>query len=292
MRPISLLACAALLLGAAASALGGETYNLNADWRFSWAKETIPLKQALASMEKGGIAVSDPSYDDNGWETVSLPHPVNAHDSFDNHAVDPGESNFRRGVMIYRKRFTIPVPAKAFLTFETVRQTVYLWVNGKFAGYYEAGIAPCAFDVTALLKAGENVICVATDNCAARGTRIFTRETIPGHEPGDMSGASYQWNTTDFNEVQGGLVGNVSLVVKPSKTYLTLPYYNNLKTVDTYVTAKDFDFVNGEATICVKSEVRNESGKTVKARLAVEVREAAGTTGTTGTTGTSGTMIT
>ena len=58
-----------------------------------------------------------------------------------------------------------------------------------------------------------------------------------------MTGAAYQWNTTDFNEVQGGLVGNVSLITKTSKTYLTLPYYNNLKTIGTYVTAKDFDFV-------------------------------------------------
>ena len=139
-----------------------------------------------------------------------------------------------------------------------MRQTIYVWVNGKFAGYYEAGITPTAFDVTALVRQGENVVCVATDNCAARGTKTFTHETIPGHEPGDMSGAAYQWNTTDFNEVQGGLVGNVSLVVKPSKTYLTLPYYNNLKTVGTYVTAKDFDFEKGEATICVKTEVRNE----------------------------------
>ena len=293
MRPFTSLACTALLVGAV-SALGGEPLNLNADWRFSWAKETIPLKHALASMEKGGVAVTAPSYDDGGWERVSLPHPVNAHDSFDNHAVDPGESNFRRGVMFYRKRFnwgtrngeTASAKAmadkrgmgKVFLTFETVRQTVYLWVNGTFAGYYEAGIAPCAFDVTALVKAGDNVVCVATDNCAARGTKVFTHETVPGHDPGDMSGAPYQWNTTDFNEVQGGLVGNVSLVVKPSKTYLTLPYYNNLKTVGTYVTAKDFDFEKGEATICVNAEVRNESGKAVKAKVKVSLRDAASLT--------------
>ena len=273
-----------------------ETHNLNADWRFSWAKETIPLKQALASMEKDGVAVSQPAYDDRGWEVVSLPHPVNAHDSFDNPAVDAGEAAFRRGVMIYRKRFDWGTGngewgmGKAFLAFETVRQTVYLWVNGRFAGYYEAGIAPCAFDVTELLKKGENVICVATDNCAARGTKVFTHETIPGHDPGDMSGAAYQWNTTDFNEVQGGLVGNVSLITKTSKTYLTLPYYNNLKTVGTYVTAKDFDFVKGEATICIKAEVRNEDvsrrdAKSRKVKVEVKVKDAA-TGGTIGTGGT------
>jgi len=259
-------------------ASSGETLNLNADWRFSWANDTIPLKKAMASVERDGVAVSDPAYADGSWESVSLPHPVNAHDTFDEHAVDPGEATFKRGVMFYRKRFDLSaVPAgKAFLTFDTVRQTIYVWVNGKFAGYYEAGIAPTAYDVTPLLKEGENVLCVATDNTAMRGTKLFVKETVPDgtHEPGDMSGQAWQWNTTDFNEVQGGLVGNVALVVKPAKTYLTLPYYNNLKTVGTYVTAKDFDFEKGSATICVKAEVRNESGKEVKAKVKVSVRDA------------------
>ncbi len=269
-----LLASLAALISSVSAASG--VYSLNADWRFTKAPKTIPLSQAKASVETNGVKVEDPAFDDSAWEAVSVPHPINAHDSFDDRAVDAGEASFWRGMAFYRKRFALDAApkGKAFITFETVRQSVYLWVNGKFAGYYEAGIAPCAFDVTALLKAGENVLCVATDNCAARGSKIFTHETIPGHGPGDMSGAAYQWNTTDFNEVQGGLVGNVSLVDKDSKTYLTLPYYNNLKTVGTYVTAKDFDFEKGEATICVKAEVRNESGKEVKVKVRVSVREA------------------
>ena len=275
-----------------ACAQAGNALNLNSDWWFSWTKAPLPLSNCVKSMEASGVAVFATEYDDSAWEQVSIPHPVNAHDTFDEHAVDPGEASFRRDMMFYRKRFVLPPfpEGKAFLTFETVRQTVYVWVNGKFAGYYEAGIAPCAFDVTELLKDGENVVCVATDNTAMRGSKYFNKETIPGHEPGDGSGQCWQWNTTDFNEVQGGLVGNVSLVVKPTKTYLTLPYYNNLKTVGTYVTAKDFDFENGTATICVKAEVRNEDSSRRDAeaqrfKIKVEVNEA-GTTGTTGTVGT------
>ena len=264
MKKISTVACVFLLMAACAQA--GNALNLNSDWRFSWTKAPLPLSNCVKSMEASGVAVFAAEYDDSAWEQVSIPHPVNAHDTFDEHAVDPGEASFRRDMMFYRKRFALPGgtgngewgTGKAFLTFETVRQTVYVWINGTFAGYYEAGIAPCAFDVTELLKDGENVVCVATDNTAMRGSKYFNKETIPGHEPGDGSGQCWQWNTTDFNEVQGGLVGNVSLVVKPTKTYLTLPYYNNLKTVGTYVTAKDFDFEKGTATICVKAEVRNE----------------------------------
>ena len=302
MKNILTFACAVFACVAGAFGLNAEdVLNLNADWRFSWTKAPLPLSNCVKSMEAGGTSVFAPQYDDSAWEHVSIPHPVNAHDTFDEHAVDPGEASFRRDMMFYRKRFVFSEGSavakamadktgKAFLTFETVRQTVYVWVNGKFAGYYEAGIAPCAFDVTELLKDGENVVCVATDNTAMRGSKYFNKETIPGRDPGDGSGQCWQWNTTDFNEVQGGLVGNVSLVVKPTKTYFTLPYYNNLKTVGTYVTAKDFDFEKGSATICVKAEVRNEDAsrrddEVRRFKIKFEVREAR-TTETTGTDGT------
>ena len=281
MKIQSAIAVAIAALGLAASS-AGAVYSLNADWRFIKAPKTIPLAQAKASVETAGVKVEEAGYDDSAWEAVSVPHPINAHDSFDDRAVDAGEASFWRGMAFYRKRFALPAgtgngewgTGKAFIAFETVRQSVYLWVNGSFVGYYEAGIAPCAFDVTPLLKTGENLICVATDNCAARGAKLFMHETIPGHAPGDMSGAAYQWNTADFNEVQGGLVGTVSLVLKPSKTYLTLPYYNNLKTVGTYVTAADFDFAKGAATICVRAEVRNEDtsrGDAEARRLGIRV---------------------
>ena len=245
-----------------------QTFSLNADWRFAKAPQTIPLAQAKASVETAGVKVESAAFDDSAWEVVSVPHAINALDSFDNRAVDEGEASLWRGMAFYRKRFALPrmenvkwkmenEERKFFISFETVRQTIYVWVNGQMVGYYEAGIAPVCFDVTDFVKAGENLLVVATDNCAARGTKLFTLETMPGHEPGDMSGRGYQWNTTDFNEVQGGLVGNATLHVKP-KTYLTLPYYNNLKTVGTYVTAKDFDLASGSATVVVKAEVRSE----------------------------------
>lgn len=275
-----LVAVAVSLLGVfAAWGIEKGEYNLNADWRFSWTKAPLPLSNCVKSMEKSGVAVTSPGYDDSDWEAVSLPHPVNAHDSFAHRAVDAGDVGQKRDMMFYRKRFTLDaVPAgKAFLTFETVRQTIYVYVNGKMAGYYEAGIAPTAYDVTALLKAGENTLVVATDNTAMRGTKYFHNETIPdgNHEIGDGSGQNWQWNTTDFNEIQGGLVGNVKLVVKPAKAYLTLPYYNNLKTQGAYVTAKDFDFAAGSATVIVKAEVRNETGREINARVVFSIADAA-----------------
>lgn len=266
---------AALSILAGATALA-ETHSLNTDWTFVKSPETIPLARAKAAVETSGVKVEDPAFDDSGWEKVSLPHAINAHDTFDGRAVDAGEGSFWRGMAFYRKRFSLPAPReKTFISFETVRQTIYVWLNGSFAGYYEAGIAPACFDVSKLVRKGENVLCVATDNCAARGTKVVAVETIPGHTPGDMSGAGYQWNSTDFNEVQGGLTGSVRIHEK-GPVYLTLPYYNNLKTTGVYISASDFDFEKGAATIAVAAEVRNESATALKgATVRVKVADAA-----------------
>ncbi len=250
--------------------------SLDIGWTFAKSPKTIPLAEAKAALEGAGEKVENPSFDDSDWERVSVPHAINAHDSFDSRAVDAGEGSFWRGMAFYRKRFSlVSKPEKAFISFESVRQSVYLWVNGEFAGYYEAGIAPIAFDVTKFLESGENLLSVATDNCAARGTKVFTRETIPGHTPGDMSGSPYQWNTTDFNEVQGGLTGHVTLHLK-KKAYLTLPYYNNLKTTGAYISASSFDFAHGKAKISVEAEVRNESGESIEAAVRVVLKETSG----------------
>jgi hypothetical protein len=96
---------AALMLSVSAA---GAVYSLNADWRFMKAPKTIPLAQAKSSVETNGVKVEDPAFDDSTWEAVSVPHPINAHDSFDDRAVDAGEASFWRGMAFYRKRFALP----------------------------------------------------------------------------------------------------------------------------------------------------------------------------------------
>ena len=269
-RMFAVMLCAALCLCGtflyANDARPGYAWNLgmNVDWKFSKAKgATFPLADALKGMEKDGKQFYDVDYDDADWQTVSVPHAVNADDSFDSLIADSGEQDLYRGFMFYRKKIRIESyyreVKKYFLEFESVRQTIYLYVNGKFAGYYEAGIAPAGFDITPWIRKGENLIAVATDNTSSRGMTSYVHETRPGHTPGDNSGEGFQWNQKDFNPVQGGITGNVTLHMKPS-IYFTLPLYNNLKTVGTYITASDFDFEEKSAVITVRAEVRNESG--------------------------------
>ena len=228
-------------------------YNLNFDWKFKKANIPFPL---AAATEEG---IFTPSYNDTAWETVSVPHCPNAEDSFDSLIRDSGEATVYRGFMFYRKHFTLTdIEAKKYiLEFEAVRQTVYLYVNSAFVGYYEAGVAPIGFDITAFVREGDNLISLATDNAAYRECEFVSIETVPGNTPGDLSGVRHQWNQKDFNEVQGGLTGNVNLYVKPL-IYQTLPLYNNLKTKGTYIYPSDFDFTKNSATINIEAEVRNE----------------------------------
>ncbi len=253
-------------------------YNMNYGWKFKKVN-AFPLSQALETVKFKNRNFYDPKFSDRLWETVSVPHAVNAEDSFDNAIVDAGEQGLFRGFMFYRKKVTVPesdAGKKFFLEFEAVRQSVYVYVNGKSAGFYEAGVTAVGFDITRFIEPGkENLIAVATDNAASRGASFQTQETQPGHTPGDLSGSGYQWNTKDFNEGKGGITGNVILHARAS-IYQTLPLYSNLKTTGTYITAAHFDFANSSAIISVDAEVRNESKKARKITLVATVEDSDG----------------
>ena len=246
------------------------TYNMNIDWKYKRADDsaTFPLAAASAAIAKDGKQFYDVDYDDSDWETVSVPHAVNAEDSFDEAGVDKGEKNLYMGFMFYRKEMTIPASdagKKLILEVEAIRQSIYLYVNGSLVGFYEAGVAPTGFDITDYVIPGEKaVIAIATDNTTS------TRETIQGHSVGDQSGSGYQWNTRDFNEIQGGLTGNVILYAK-NKIYQTLPLYNNLKTTGNYIYGSNFDFRENSADITVEAEVRNETAEAKDITLEVNV---------------------
>lgn len=254
----------------------GSVYNLNIDWKAKRPEVAFPLADALASEVRDGKNFYDIGYDDSAWENVSIPHPINAEDSFDNLIADAGEASLYRGFTFYRKEFVLPgkeLCHKVIAEFESVRQSIYLYLNGQFVGYYEAGTAPIGFDITAFVKAGEvNILAAATENTAYRGAAFVMKETIAGNTPGDQSGVGYQWNQKDFNEVQGGICGNVNLYTSPL-LYQTRPLYNNLKTTGNYIYADDFDIKSKTARINVRAEIRNETGSDKSASLDVYIVE-------------------
>lgn len=251
-----------------------EVYNMNIDWKYKKPETTFPLQNSISSVAKNGKQFYDADYDDSDWETVSVPHQVNASDSFSTLGSNQGDTGQYRGIVFYRKHFTVPADAagkKLFVEFEGMYNAAYVWVNGQKAGYYEGAVAPFGFDITKYVTAGqEAVIALANDSTCGRGMSDYYAETIPGSEWGSNGGQHFEWNTHEFTPTQAGLVYNVNLYIK-SQVYQTLPLYDNLKTTGTYIYADNFDIRGKKATINVKAEVRNETAKDEKLTLQVDI---------------------
>ena len=85
----------------------------------------------------------------------------------------PGDWNTQRdelyyyeGTVWYRKRFQFQVKEnkRIFLYFGAVNYEAIVFVNGKEIGQHVGGFTPFNFEVTGLLKSGENSVVVKVDN--------------------------------------------------------------------------------------------------------------------------------
>lgn len=258
-----------------------QVYNMNIDWLYKKPSDNaiVPLNGAMADVAKNGKQFYEVSYDDTDWETVSVPHQVNASDSFTSLGSNQGDGGQYRGIVFYRKHFTAPEGSagkKFIIEFEGMDCACYLWVNGQPAGYYEAGINAFGFDISQYINAtGDNVIALANDSTTARGNIMgnnnnYYKETKPGSAWNSSDGQGYEWNSHEFRTTQAGLAYNVNLHVK-NQIYQTLPIYDNLKTAGTYIYADNFDIRGKKATIHVDAEVRNETKADANLTLQVDI---------------------
>jgi beta-galactosidase len=206
-------------------------YNFNADWK------------VLVGDPAGAEAAS---FADQSWKKVTLPYAWNEDAAFKKDIVD-----HPTGIAWYRKRFKLPASAKGqkvFLEFEGVRQAGEFYLNGVKIGLHENGAMAFGFDVTDVVKTGneENVLAVRTDN------DWNYREKATNQK--------YQWEDKNFNANYGGINKNVYLHVTP-KLYQTLPLFSNLGTTGVYVYASDFNIKGKSATVNAESQVKNETSQ-------------------------------
>ncbi len=91
-------------------------------------------------------------YDPPHYTNITYPFPA-----------DPPHIPEKNPCGVYRRKFFwVPTEGKdAILTFEGVDSCMYVFVNGKFAGYSQVSHSTSEFDITALLRDGENTIEVA-----------------------------------------------------------------------------------------------------------------------------------
>jgi beta-galactosidase len=206
-------------------------YNFNSDWKF--------LKANPDGAELRG-------YDDSSWGTVSCPHTFNDVDTFDDlsEGRHNGEANQWRGTVWYRKHFRLPgseAGKKVFIEFESVRQIADVYINGVYLGQNQTGFIPFGYDLTPHLQFGDvdNVIAVRVNN--DRGDHF--RKNFP-----------LEWNHEHWHPTHGGIYRNVYLHTM-DPLHITLPLYDNLETVGTYLYTENV--TESKADVTLQAEVMN-----------------------------------
>ncbi|MBQ2781164.1 MAG: beta-galactosidase subunit alpha, partial [Clostridia bacterium] len=131
--------------------------SLNGDYRFFYAEEDLLVNWA------------DPALADAEWDTLPVPSMWQYHGygkpeypnvcySF---AFMPPYVKKQNPVGYYRKRFVVDNPAaKSILHFGGVDNAFYVYLNGQFVGFSKGSRIPAEFDVSALVKQGENLLAV------------------------------------------------------------------------------------------------------------------------------------
>ncbi|WP_089382867.1 glycoside hydrolase family 2 protein [Lutibacter agarilyticus] len=215
-------------------------YNFNPEWKF--IQENPENAQEVA-------------FDDASWSTVSAPHTFNDVDTFDDLSIGghKGEKNQWRGTVWYRKHFKLPIVdsgKKVYIEFESVRQIADVYVNGHFLGQNQTGFIPFGFDLTPYLKFGseENIIAVKVNN--DRNSDNF-RDNDP-----------LVWNHEHWHPTHGGIYRNVFLHTM-DPVHITLPLYDNLKTVGMYVFAENISEKSADITITAEVQNENKTSKKI-----------------------------
>jgi beta-galactosidase len=150
------------------SALSGErgrspfVRSLNGAWRFHLAARPEAVPQGFQQTD----------FDDTAWDAITVPGNWQLQGFADNPIYtnvaypfqpNPPYAPEENPTGCYRTTFTVPpewAERRVILLFEAVDSAFYAWVNGELAGYSQDSRLPAEFDVTALVKSGENVVAV------------------------------------------------------------------------------------------------------------------------------------
>ena len=144
---------------------GGEEFAIVnqpfADWRFK-------LISSTANMSYSSTAEAAVSYDDSGWESVTIPHDWSIYQNFNAKSQSTYEGGFLDGGDAwYRCRLYATeamCTGKTLLYFEAVYMNCVVYLNGVKIGEHHYGYAPFTLDVSESLNSGENILAIFVRN--------------------------------------------------------------------------------------------------------------------------------
>ena len=142
-----------------------EAFSLNGQWRFYCRRgdEELPLN------------FFQTGFDDSNWEMIDVPccwetrgygSPCYYSSGLPSALVSnttriPLIDQKKNYIGYYRRSFTLPEDfsgKQVILRFGSARSALLVWVNGRYAGMSKGSMLPSEFDISKLLKPGENLL--------------------------------------------------------------------------------------------------------------------------------------
>lgn len=144
-----------------------QVINFNKDWKF------ILHDSAIYKL---------PSYNDNNWRKLALPHDWSIEGSFDViHPAGNAGGALPGGIAWYRKSFSLPIEkenTKVYVEFDGIYMNSEVWINGHYLGKWPYGYTAFYYELTPYLLPGNNVIAVRVDNSEQPNSRWYSGSGI------------------------------------------------------------------------------------------------------------------
>ncbi|MGH9582971.1 MAG: glycoside hydrolase family 2 protein [Bryobacteraceae bacterium] len=126
-----------------------------------------------------------PGFSDSAWRSVDLPHDWSIEGPYSETAPTGGPGGYLpTGIGWYRKRFTTPAAhrrEKVVIEFDGVYENSEVWINGSYLGKRPYGFISFAYDLTPHLHSGDNVLAVRVDNSLQPNSRFYSGSGIYRH---------------------------------------------------------------------------------------------------------------
>jgi beta-galactosidase len=159
---LAIMAGLPVILNSQASPRSRESFNEG--WKFV---KYFNASDEAATFDKEPTGLESPSFNDNTWRTLDLPHDWAIEGPFS----DTLENNTGllpwKGIGWYRKHFTVNETNKDirfYIDFDGAMAYSQVWLNGKFVGGWPYGYTSFRLDLTPYIINGkENVIAVRLD---------------------------------------------------------------------------------------------------------------------------------
>ncbi|MBO4413270.1 MAG: glycoside hydrolase family 2, partial [Clostridia bacterium] len=135
--------------------------SLNGAWDFSYYDSVVDLPDDFTKAAFGGFIEVPSNWQLHGFDSpqyTNVRYPI---------PYDPPFVPDYDPVGVYRRKYTyMPDGLRRIIVFEGADSCLYLFVNGAFAGYTQVSHRMTEFDVTDLLRPGENdIVCAVLKWC-------------------------------------------------------------------------------------------------------------------------------